>query len=45
MKFFISGGAGFIGSHFVDYLLSKKHLYIANNYLKTLARIKRIIKQ
>jgi predicted dehydrogenase len=27
------------------YLLSKKHLYIANNYLKTLARIKRIIKQ
>ena len=28
MKFFISGGAGFIGSHFVDYLLSKKHKVI-----------------
>ena len=27
------------------YLLSKKHLYIANDYLKILARIKKLIKQ
>ena len=25
MKYFITGGAGFVGSHFVDKLISKNH--------------------
>lgn len=33
MTFFISGGAGFIGSHFVDYLLSKKYKVIVYDNL------------